>query len=234
MPHQLAVREDRVTTKLRIVYDASSKLHEKSFNDSLENIPNKFTDLFSVLVQFRACKAALIADIEKEFFTIRVKNTDRDALRFLWLEDPTESFPQIKEKRFTMVCFGVIISMGHFGETINHHLEKYRNQIPEVIENIENSLYVNDLSTEADEPKNAIEIYETAKSIFPKANMNLRKWKSNNRDVNEYIEGKHQSIEESSGDTSHASLMLIPDEESENKVLGKPWNTKHDEFVISF
>ena len=45
MPHQL-VREDRVTTKLRIVYDASSKLHRKSLNESQENIPTKHTDLF--------------------------------------------------------------------------------------------------------------------------------------------------------------------------------------------
>ena len=35
MPHQLVVREDRVTTKLCIVFDASSKLHGKSLNESL-------------------------------------------------------------------------------------------------------------------------------------------------------------------------------------------------------
>ena len=28
--------------------------------------------------------------------------------------------------------------------------------------------------------------------------------------------------------------MLNPDKESENKVLGIPWNTRNDEFVISF
>ena len=76
MPHQLGVREDRVTTKLRIVYDASSNLHGKSLNESLENIPTKHTDLFSVLLQFRAYKKALIADIEKAFFMIGVKDTD--------------------------------------------------------------------------------------------------------------------------------------------------------------
>ena len=47
--------------------------------------------------------------------------------------------------------------MRHLGETINDHLEKYRNQIPEVIEKIENSLYVDDLSTGADERKSVIE-----------------------------------------------------------------------------
>ena len=166
MSHQLVVREDRVATKLCIVFDASSKLHGKSLNESLENIPAKHTDLFSVLLQFRAYKVALIADIEKAFFMIGVKDIDQDTWRFLWVEDPTESFSQIKEKRFTRVCFGVIGGKGHLGETINHHLEKYRNQIPEVIEKIENYLYVDDLSTGADDPKSARELYKTAKSIF--------------------------------------------------------------------
>ena len=203
-------------------------------NESLENIPTQHTDLFSILLQFRAYKVALIADIEKAFFTIGVKDTDRDALRFLWVEDPTDSFLKIKEKRFTRVCFGDISSMGHLGETINHHLEKYRNQTPDVIKKIENSLYVDDLSTGADDPKGAIELHKAAKSLFAEANMDLRKWRSNNRDVNEFTEGKHKNVEESSEDTSYASLMLNPYEESENKVLGIPWNTKLDELVVCF
>ena len=45
--------------------------------------------------------------------------------------------------------------------------------------------------------------------------MNLRRWRSNKKDVNEFIERKHENIEELSVDTSYASLMLNPDEESE-------------------
>ena len=138
------------------------------------------------------------------------------------MEGPTESFQQIKEKRFTRVCFGVISSMGHLGQIINHHLGKYRNQIPEVIEKIENSLYVDNLSTGADEPKSAIELHETATSVFAESNMNLRKWRSNNREVHELIEGKQESNEESSEDKSYASLMFNLSEESENKVLRIP------------
>ena len=119
-----------------------------------------------------------------------------------------------RKKRSTRVCLRVIGSMGHLGETVNHHLGKYRNQLPEVIEKIENSLCV-DVSTGADEPKSAIELYKTAKSIFAKTNMNLRRWRSNNRDVNEFIERKHENIEQPRVDTSYASLMLNPDEESE-------------------
>ena len=83
-------------------------------------------------------------------------------------------------------------------------------------------------STGPDEPKSEIKLYETTKSIFAKANMNLRKWRNNNRDVNEFIEGKLESIEKSSEDTSYASLMLKPSKETENKVLGIPWYTKHE------
>ena len=72
------------------------------------------------------------------------------------MEDPTESFLQIKGKRFTRLWFKVISSVGHLGETINHDLEKHRSQIPEVIEKIENPLHVDDLSTGADEPKSAM------------------------------------------------------------------------------
>ena len=67
-------------------------------NESLENIPTKHTDLLSVLLQFRSCKVTLIADIEKTFFTIGVKDIDRDALRFLWVEDRTDSFLKITKK----------------------------------------------------------------------------------------------------------------------------------------
>ena len=106
--------------------------------------------------------------------------------------------------------------MGDLGETINHNLEKHRNQISEVIEQTENSAYVYDLSQGANEPKSAIELYKTAKSIFANAIMNLMKWRSNNRDVDEFIEGKHENIEESSEDSRYALLMLNPVEESEN------------------
>ena len=68
-----------VITKLRIAYDAPSKLHGKSLNESLENIPTRHTDLLSVLLQFIAYKVALTADIVNAFFTIGVKGTDRDA-----------------------------------------------------------------------------------------------------------------------------------------------------------
>lgn len=68
VPHQSVITEDKVTTKWQILYDVSLKLHGKSLNESLENVPTEHTDLFSVILQFRVHKVALIADIEKVFY----------------------------------------------------------------------------------------------------------------------------------------------------------------------
>ena len=43
-------------------------------------------------------------------------------------------FPTDQGKKIHAGMLWVISSMGDLGETINHNLEKYRNQIPKVIE----------------------------------------------------------------------------------------------------
>ena len=59
---------DRKTTKLRVVFDASSKCPgEVSLNDALYSGPNLLPLLFDILIQFRVHNVALTADIEKHF-----------------------------------------------------------------------------------------------------------------------------------------------------------------------
>ena len=53
--------------------------------------PNYVLTLFDVLLRFRAHSVALTGDIEKAFLMIRIAEEDRDALRFLWFEDPFDT-----------------------------------------------------------------------------------------------------------------------------------------------
>ena len=50
---------------------------------------------------------ALAADIKKAFLMISVSETDRDALRLLWVDDVTEEEPRVIILHFTRVVFGV-------------------------------------------------------------------------------------------------------------------------------
>ena len=110
MPHHAVTRQDKKTTKLRIVYDASAKADGTSLNDCLYAGPKYDQNIFSIILRFRLHRTALVADIEKAFLQISVVERDRDALRFLWVNDVNKPEPDIVPLRFTRMPFGVTSS----------------------------------------------------------------------------------------------------------------------------
>ena len=91
LPHHGVVRQDRETTKLRIVYDGSAKPPDRdySLNDCLETGPNYIPQLFDTLVKFRWHRIGLTADIEKAFLMVAINEKNKDMVRFLWLKNQT-------------------------------------------------------------------------------------------------------------------------------------------------
>ena len=89
LAHHPVVRQDKQTTKVRVVYDASARKNGgPSLNDCLYSGPPLSETIADVLVRFRCHKTALVGDLEKAFLMISVAEDDRDALRFLWFDDP--------------------------------------------------------------------------------------------------------------------------------------------------
>ena len=127
MPHHGVVRENKATTKLRIVYDGSAHLKNDptSINSCLKQGPNLIPSLFDILLRFRFHQVGLVADIEKAFLMIGVDPIDRDSLRFLWFQDVTTyKNPRLVEYRFYRLVFGLTPSPAIFGPTILHHLSQ--------------------------------------------------------------------------------------------------------------
>jgi len=92
LPHHAVIRQQRETTKLRIVYDGSAKdvNDTYSLNDCLQTGPNFIPKLLNTLIKFQTYPVALVADIEKAFLMVGISESDRNMLRFLWLEEPSE------------------------------------------------------------------------------------------------------------------------------------------------
>ena len=65
LPHHAVIREDKATTKLRIVYDASSRTTGPSLNDCLYTGPKSGQKIMDILLRFRIHRIAMAADIEK-------------------------------------------------------------------------------------------------------------------------------------------------------------------------
>ena len=88
LSHREVMKEDRTTTKTRIVYDGSAKLRNSvSLNNCLYSGPSLVPLLYDVLLRFRIFQIAITADIAHAFLNISIAEHDRDSLRFLWLEN---------------------------------------------------------------------------------------------------------------------------------------------------
>ena len=145
IPHKAVVREAAESTKLRIVYDASARASEKapSLNECLHAGPPLQNKLWAVLVRARFHPVALTGDIKQAFLQVRIREEDRDAMRFHWITDLQSR--RVETLRFTRALFGLAPSPFLLGGVIKQHLEACRTENPDLVREIEKSLYVDDL-----------------------------------------------------------------------------------------
>ena len=245
LPHHAIIRQGKETTKVHIVYDGSAKSADDplSLNDCLRTGPNLIPKLFNILLKFRWNPIAITADIEKAFLMISIHPSDRDTIRFLWLDNPANLNSELIHFRFTQLVFGLRPSPAILGSVISHHLSKYRQQYPDVVGAIESSMYVDDLIAGAANAQDAYNLYVKAKSIMAEGNFNLRKWNSNSpllvdqiRKAEQHPEIVPKKATDLKVDESSAKVFVTSDnsciESGLTKLLGITWNSEEDVFVF--
>ena len=77
------------------------------------------------MLRFRGHRIALVGDIEKAFLMVHIAEEDKDALRFLCIDDIDKAKPKVDVLRFTRVVFGVSSSPFLLNATIKHHIGQY-------------------------------------------------------------------------------------------------------------
>ena len=75
--HHPVFREDKKTSKLRIVFDTSAKENRPSLNEVLYKGPQLTPFIFDILIRFRTYAIALTSDIEKSLHQVSVHEKDR-------------------------------------------------------------------------------------------------------------------------------------------------------------
>ena len=81
----------------------------------------------TLLLHFRTKTIGIIADIEKAFLQVGLKEQDRDVTRFFWIIDTKtkEVNNNLETYRFIRISFGIISSIFVLENTIQHHLGEY-------------------------------------------------------------------------------------------------------------
>ena len=181
-----------MTTKLRVVHDASSKTSGPSLNECLYKGPKFHQLILDLLIQFRCYKVALIADVEKTFLMIAVDEKDRDVLQFIWVDDVSKEEPELHVYRFTRVVFGVSSSPFLLNATVKYHLEHYLDSNKSTVKRLLRFTYVDDIISGAASDEEAFALYSQAKEIFSQGGLNLRKFQSNSQPLQTKIDAAEE------------------------------------------
>ena len=226
IPHKPVVKDSAETTKICIVYDGSAKAHADavSLNDCLYTGPSLQNNLWSVLVRERMHPVAITGDLKKAFLQVRVKEQDRDALRFHWRADDQSN---IETLRFTRALFGLALSPFLLGSVIEHHLDSWESRKPQAVAELRESLYVDDLLSGGTTVEEAKELKQQAIEIFGDATFTLHKWHSNERDLEEPAVPNDK-------EETYAKQQLGGPKGAESSMLGLAWNKERDEIRVSF
>ena len=243
LPHHCVLRQDHDTTKVRIVFDGSAResKHTPSINNVLALGENFMPHLFDTIIRFRAHTIGLTGDLQKAFHQISINESDRDYLRFLWVDNVAKLEPAVVQLRFCRLPFGLKPSPSILGATLHKHASLFENTEPHIAQIIK-SMYADDLSCGADSANAVLEIMHKAKAFVRQAGFNLCKFKSNDPEVRSEIaklevatkgcEVKQHVVEDS--ETFTRSTIGLPHQEGESntKVLGINWDTNSDRFFF--
>ena len=240
LPHRTVVRLDRDTTKVRVVYDASSKVFGPSLNDCLHIGPSLNPLLFDILLRFRVHEVALTADVEKAFLNIEIDPEHRDFVRFLWVKDLNKENLEVMELRFARVVFGVNSSPFILNATIRHHLNTCLPVDSALARELLKSLYVDDYVSGKGDVGSAFTLSKEIKLCLKSGGFNMRKWSSNSESLLRSLEQdetfsddfeKSNRPKVAEEDESFSKSVFKHSSEKEQRVLGMLWNPTQDELI---
>ncbi|XP_031638124.1 uncharacterized protein LOC116350465 [Contarinia nasturtii] len=219
IPHHAVIKEDRVTTKLRNVFNASQKSSNgNSLNDVLYPGPVMLADLVAILLNWRCHRIAFCADIQQMYRQIRIHPDDITYQRLFWRKNFDEEIQEYCMNRLTFVT-NFAPSFAIMGL---HYLAKNEEaKFPQGSEIIRNDTYMDDTISGSSTTESALRDQHETIEILNSAGMNLRKWASNAPELLQSVPEEHRvDFGKNVSLTKHESI----------KTLGTFWNTSTDTF----
>ena len=224
IPAHPILKEDALTTKTRIVFDASSRTRTggKSLNNLIYPGRNLHNEIAQIILRWRGFKYAAVLDVHKCFWNISIKKgsvmpnvEDVDCLRYMWQWDKTQDPVPY---RHTSLCLGVTSSPYQSTWCILDLAARFKDQYPNAAAMLKQNLYVDDGHILSDTIEMAARTANETFLLLQNASMKTHKWSTN-----------EPRILEEGG---------IPKELRTNldkvKILGTGWNCKTDNITFDF
>lgn len=210
LPHHAVIKESSLTTKVRVVFNASAKsTNQFSLNDRMYVGPTIQQEIWSVLLKWQLGAIAVIADIEKMYRQFLIHPDDSKFQRIVWRSHPNEP---IKHYELTTVTFGTAAAP-FLAIRCLHYIADSLKKNALIANIIKKNFYVDDLVLSLDSIEQATSIKREICDIFSTYGLNLRQWNSN---VSKLADSDTNIIDLNLNETC--------------KTLGMTWNMAKDKL----
>ena len=226
IPFFMVVKENKATTKFRLIANAAFDFGEGSLNDLLLPGPNIMGNLLDILTRFRFHKYVITGDIRKMFLRIKVKPEDRKYLRYYWRDDEGK----VRINECSSHIFGLTSSPFVVMYTVYNHAMAHKELYPLAAKVVQKDLMVDDYLAGAEDTETVAAMQEQLEDLFMGLNMPIHKIGTNNPVLRKMI-APEKLAEEVILEEKDKELLDREDEEMASlKCLGLLYHPGDDEL----
>ena len=214
--HHEVINEEKSSTPLRIVFNASANYMGQILNDLWAKGPYLLNNPLGIVMRFREEEHAMIGDIRKMYHSVKLKpGLDWHTRRFLWRDlDHTE---QPETYVLTSPSFGDRPAGTIAAVALRKTAEMGSATYPKAAAIVQNNTYVDDIIDGFDSDEAAKRCAKDISTLLKNGNFFIKEWifSSNQNNKQEY------------------DIACVSGENKKTSVLGCKWDRKTDSFVFS-
>ena len=154
----------------------------------------------------------------------------------MWPDDIFDKNSKIRILRFTRVLFGLTCGPFLLNGTVAYHLQNYVSNggDEQVLAKLLRDLYVDDCTVSVDDEMQGMNFFEKAKMYFAEGGFNLRKWMTNNRTLQKFIDSSEKVVIDDFVEQENVSYAKeeLGIHDKYKKVLGVSWDLNTDELIF--
>lgn len=215
LPHHPVIKQESITTKVRVVFDASMKTTTGiSLNDQLMVGPKLQDDLFNILLRFRCHEFVITADIGMMYRQIWVDKEDQSLQRIYWRNKDAE---EVSTYQLKTVTYGTACAPYLATRCLKQLAIEDGDNYPKAKQVLMSDFYMDDVLSGAHTIEEARELQGQLIELLNKGGCQLRKWRANHEEI---LSDLDQKIE----------AMMVLDKQPV-KTLGLLWDSKLDALI---
>ena len=226
IPTFMVVREDKSTTKYRLIVNGKFEFDKRCINHYLLSGPNVMNRLQDVLIRFRYHKYVVTCDVSNMFLRIKVPASDSKFLRFFY----RDSSGTLKIVEMTSHAFGLTQSPFVVMEAVRRSVSKAEQLSTSTSDALLKDSIVDDVLTGCKNFEQLKELAAEIKTFYASINMHVHKWATNSPGLRAQFNPEEQAGSVNLG-SDLESLYCSDDQALPSiKCLGILWHPASDQL----